>query len=70
MTKAARNQARAALSANLARSNWQPGQPLAEPIRKLRQADVDLEKAEQILHGLIQQEPPRPRPKLRKGPRF
>ena len=56
MTKAARNQARAALSENLTRFNWRPGQPLADPIRKLRQADVDLEKAEEILQGLLQRE--------------
>ena len=60
MTRAARNQARSALSANLTRLAWQPGQPLAEPVRKLRQADVDLELAEEILRGLLQQEPPRP----------
>lgn len=66
MTKAARHLARSALSADMTRLKWRPGQPIDVSIRQLQEADVELQHAEQILEHLLANEPPRPWRKARK----
>jgi hypothetical protein len=67
MTRAARHLAKSAQSENLTRLKWRPGQPLDVSIRQLRDADLELQLAEQVFEHLLAKEPPRPGRKARKA---
>lgn len=56
MARAARRLTGDALSQELTRSGWRPGVPQSERVRRLREADADLNRAAEALQSLLDAE--------------